>query len=93
MDLRKAPGIDGLPGKHWQTVGEDVLKFCHEALRDTNNIHNINETLLILIPKIDNPCEMSNFRPISLCRVIYKIISKVLANRLKETLPICISQN
>ncbi|KAA3489415.1 reverse transcriptase [Gossypium australe] len=82
MDPRKAPGIDGLPGSffkdHWQTVGKDVLRFCHDILRETNNIHNINETLLIMIPKIENPCNMSNFRPISLCRVIYKIVSKVL---------------
>ncbi|KAA3483880.1 reverse transcriptase [Gossypium australe] len=72
MDPRKAPGTDGLSGsffrEHWQTVGEDVLKFCHEALRDTKNIHTVNDTLLVLIPKVDNPCDMSNFRPISLCR-------------------------
>ncbi|KAA3468129.1 reverse transcriptase [Gossypium australe] len=36
---------------------------------------------------------MSNFRPNSLCRFIYNIISKVLTNRLKEVLPMCISQN
>ncbi|KAA3457072.1 reverse transcriptase [Gossypium australe] len=97
MDPRKAPCIDGLPGcffkDNWPTVGKDVLQFCHEALRDTSNIHNINETLIVLIPKIANPNEMTNFRPISLCRVIYKIISKVLANRLKEVLPMCITQN
>ncbi|KAA3468126.1 reverse transcriptase [Gossypium australe] len=57
------------------------------------NISNLNETMIILIPKTKDPCELTNFRPISLCRFVYKIIAKVLANRLKVTLPYCISQN
>ncbi|KAG8493182.1 hypothetical protein CXB51_010592 [Gossypium anomalum] len=36
---------------------------------------------------------MANFRPVSLCRVIYKMVTKTLANRLKEVIPMCISQN
>ncbi|KAA3487052.1 reverse transcriptase [Gossypium australe] len=53
----------------------------------------INETIIFLIPKIRELITMSNFQPISLCRVIYKVIVKILANRLKDVLPLCISHN
>ncbi|XP_016669954.1 uncharacterized protein [Gossypium hirsutum] len=97
MDPQKAPGIDGIFGSffkdHWQTVGKYVLKLCHDILKRRNNVACLNKTLLIMIPKVNELCVMANFRPISLYRVIYKIISKVLANRLKEVLPYCISHN
>lgn len=52
----------------------------------------MNDTMVVLIPKVDHPSSMRDFRPISLCNVVYKIVSKVLANRLNPLLGSIISQ-
>jgi hypothetical protein len=52
---------------------------------------SLNRTNIALIPKVKNPTRVTEFRPISLCNVMYKVISKVLANRLKKILPLIIS--
>lgn len=53
----------------------------------------LNKTNIALIPKVHNPQKMSDFRPISLCNVVYKLISKTIANRFKAILPHIISEN
>jgi hypothetical protein len=61
------------------------------ALNSSTIPEGWNDTTVVLIPKTDDPELVTQFRPISLCNVIYKIISKLLAGRLKEILPEVIS--
>ena len=46
-----------------------------------------NETIISLIPKVDTPEKVTDIRPISLCNVVYKVVSKVLSSRLRDVLP------
>ena len=68
-------------------VGDDVIAAILDFLNSSNMNPEINYTHIILIPKIKSPEKMSDYRPISLCNFICKIISKVMANKLKQILP------
>lgn len=68
-------------------------KCCNEWLRVGSFPTDLNETPLVLIPKKENVESMGDLRPIALCNVLYKILAKVLTNRLKTILPGLISEN
>ena len=72
-------------------MGDNVVTTVLDYLNSGVMGPDINHTNIVLIPKIKSLERMSEFRPISPCNVIYKIISKVLANRLKQILPSLIS--
>jgi hypothetical protein len=93
----KAPGPDGMPAifykKHWEVVGPQVIKEVLGVLNGGPIPAEWNDTWVTLIPKVKNPEAMKDLRPISLCNVVYKLISKVLANRLKSILNELIAPN
>ncbi|KAK7837690.1 hypothetical protein CFP56_020890 [Quercus suber] len=92
-----APGPDGLPPlfykNFWDKVGGEVSEAVLSMLNSGTLPPNLNHTFISLIPKIKSPRKVTEFRPISLCNVLYKLIAKVLANRLKPMLPRLISES
>ena len=91
----KVPGPDSMPPlffQHfWPKVGEEVTKTVMDFLNSGIVPPNFNETHVVLIPKCKEPKKITDFRPISLCNVAYKIASTAIANRLKKIIPSIIS--
>ncbi|WKA07960.1 hypothetical protein VitviT2T_025728 [Vitis vinifera] len=96
MHSDKSPGDDGFsPGfyqRHWEIVGENVVNACIEWLNDGMFPDSLNRTNIVLIPKKSEVISMTDLRPISLCNVVFKIASKLLANRLKKVLDGVVSE-
>ena len=78
---------------YWNLIGDDISNTVLHYLNSGTLPEHLNHTFITLIPKKRNPEFAYEFRPISLCNVLYKIFSKVLANRLKKILPNIITEN
>ncbi|KAL5567823.1 hypothetical protein UlMin_024398 [Ulmus minor] len=96
MAPSKSPGADGMSAlfyhNYWHVVGDEVATACLGVLNEGMSLASTNETLISLIPKVKNPIRITDYRPISLCNVIYKIISKMLSNRLRLVMNNVISE-
>ena len=88
MEPLKAPGLDGLPPlfyqKFWNTIGDDVSTAILNCLKSSFIPPSINHTFITLIPKVKSPTVASEFCPIALCNVIYKLAAKVIAKDRKS---------
>uniref|UniRef100_A0A803NIR1 non-specific serine/threonine protein kinase n=1 Tax=Cannabis sativa TaxID=3483 RepID=A0A803NIR1_CANSA len=87
MHPLKAPGPDGFPRiffrKYWDTVGESVCSMVQQFFLTGRMMERVNETFISLIPKTASANTFDQFRPISLCNYGYKVISRILTDRLK----------
>jgi hypothetical protein len=91
----KAPGSDGFPARFFQRnrgmMKEDIIQTVKEFFSTGSMPDEVNDTTIVLIPKVTHPSVLSDFRPISLCNVLYKVVSKCLMNRLRPLLQELIS--
>ncbi|XP_074360757.1 uncharacterized protein LOC141701008 [Apium graveolens] len=90
MHPEKSPGPDGMSPcfyqKYWNTLGKDLTSLV-KIFFDTASLDcHLTDTNIVLIPKKKCPIQMDDLRPISLCNVAYKVISKLLANRLNRVI-------
>ena len=77
----------------FELLGDDILKVILEIQTEGKMAGSMNATIIALIPKSSDPSSFNDFRPISLCNVLYKIKAKIIANRLKFVLADKITKN
>ena len=95
MQDLKALGPDGFPTlfykQLWPTMGNDVVKAITSFFTMGSMSKEVNSSLIVLIPKLCNPSSVNHYKPINLCNVVYKIISKLLVEKLRPLLDKLIS--
>ncbi|XP_028551195.1 uncharacterized protein LOC110112690 [Dendrobium catenatum] len=86
-----APGPDGYTYafyiKSWHLLGLQVFNVVNNFFTTSSLPRGVKDTAIALIPKCSHASNINDFRPISLCNVLYKIVAKIIANRLKVVLP------
>ena len=96
-EIHQAPGPDGCDAlfyqKNWSVIGSDVTKAVQSFFASGKLLKPINHTFVALVPKTSATASLIDYRPISCCNVIYKLISKLLSKRLKAVINDLISQN
>lgn len=97
INPNKCLGPDGMSGffyqQFWDAVGPELTQMVQNFFQNGVMEDDMNLTNICLIPKKLKPTSLPEFRPISLCNVVFKVISKILAKRLKITLPSMISDS
>jgi hypothetical protein len=97
MKANKAPGPDGFSADFfkaaWSVVGSDVVAAIKGFFLSGLLLKEVNATIITLVPKMINPSSIGDFRPIACCNVIYKCITKIIANRMLPLLRDLVSMN
>ncbi|XP_022030699.1 uncharacterized protein LOC110931622 [Helianthus annuus] len=97
MGSDKAPGPDGFTAgffkNAWPIVGDEVSKAVIDFFATGKLLRELNHTLIVLIPKTSSPSVVTDYRPIACCNVLYKCISKIVADRIKGVLNDIVSVN
>jgi hypothetical protein len=93
----KSPGPDGFNGefmkKCWSLIAVDFYKLCEDFFEGNVCLRSINTSYITLVPKIDSPTSVGDFRPISLLNSSLKLLTKLLAERLQEVIMRLIHRN
>lgn len=97
LPKHKSPGPDGFSAEFflatWKVIGPDVCTAVLSFINSSSPPRIVNSTVLALIPKAHNVSTMDQFRPIFCCNVLYKVLTKLLAQRMKDCMPDLISPN
>ncbi|KAH1073528.1 hypothetical protein J1N35_025856 [Gossypium stocksii] len=97
MSPLKAPGMDGFHAKfyqaNWEIVGVSIFNFVKSVFEGNDLDPRINRTLLVLIPKVFGAETINQYRPIILCNVLYKFITKTIVIRLRQAMQKLFKQN
>ncbi|KAL0788341.1 hypothetical protein Bca101_004587 [Brassica carinata] len=97
LPKNKTPGPDGFSSEFfcssWSVVGPDLISAVQDFFRNPSMPHQLNATVIALVPKSPGVAKLSDFRPISLCNTGYKVISKILSERLKCITPLAVQRN
>ncbi|GJW80705.1 hypothetical protein Tco_0144680 [Tanacetum coccineum] len=93
----KSSGLDGYTAaffkEAWDIMSSNVTKVVQEFFINGKLLKELNHMIIALIPKVASPSRINYYRPISCCNVLFKCISKIIANRIKESLKVLVSPN
>ena len=97
MKQNKAPGLDGLSVEFYKTFWDKIKYFLvdvfNKSYEDGILPYSQRTSILTLLYKMEDPLLLGNYRPISLLNVDFKILSSVLAHRLKKVLPKIVNED
>ncbi|GKC78481.1 putative RNA-directed DNA polymerase, eukaryota, reverse transcriptase zinc-binding domain protein, partial [Tanacetum coccineum] len=97
MGNDKSPGPDGYTTaffkEAWDVVANDVTKAVQEFFTNGKLLKELNHTVIALIHKVPSPSRINDYRPISCCNVLFKCISEIISNHIKESLTYLVSPN